>query len=170
MDLLAIFTQMSWVAAILLIVGVVLIGIEAFVPGFGFFGVGGTVSLIAGIIVRICQGLNVEQSMAFILLCLAVFIVFGLIFVFSARFGLFGRNLFEKSSTLDKNYNVPERKIKKLVGKSGKAITDINLGGKAKIRGKIYDVQSLSSFIETGSNIKVVDIKNNILVVRKWFE
>ena len=171
MDLMVIFTQMSWVAALLLILGVVFILIEAFVPGFGFFGIGGVESLIAGIIVRICQGLNVEQSMALILLVLAFFVVASLIFVFSARFGVLKHTgLFETKSTLDKNYNKAEREIRKLVGKSGKTVTKLDLAGKAKIRGKIYDVVSINSFIEAGANIKVVKIQDNEIFVRKWFE
>lgn len=171
MDLMIIFTEMSWVAALLLILGAVFILIEAFVPGFGFFGIGGTLSVIAGVIVRICQGLNLEQSMALILLVLAIFVVAGLVFVFSARFGVLAHTgLFEKKSTLDKNYNKVDRSIRKLVGKSGKAITKLDLAGKAKIRGKIYDVISINSYIEIGSNIKVVQIKNNQILVRKWFE
>lgn len=171
MDLMVIFTQMSWIAALLLIVGAVFILIEAFVPGFGFFGIGGVASLIAGIIVRICQGLNVEQSMALILLVLGFFVVASLIFVFSARFGVLKHTgLFETKSTLDKNYNKVEREIRKLVGKSGKAITKLDLAGKAKIRGKIYDVVSIGSYIEADSNIKVVRIQDNEILVRKWFE
>ena len=171
MDLMVIFTQMSWIAALLLILGAVFILIEAFVPGFGFFGIGGVASLIAGIIVRIFQGLNVEQSMALILLVLGFFVVASLVFVFSARFGVLKHTgLFETKSTLDKNYNKAEREIRKLVGKSGKAITKLDLAGKAKIRGKIYNVVSINSYIEVGANIKVVKIQDNEILVRKWFE
>jgi len=171
MDLMVIFTQMSWIAALLLILGAVFILIEAFVPGFGFFGIGGVLSLIAGVIVRICQGLNVEQSIALILLILGFFVVASLIFVFSARFGILKHTgLFETKSTLDKGYNKAEREIRKLVGKSGKAITNLDLAGKAKIRGKVYDVVSINSYIEVGANIKVVKIQDNEILVRKWFE
>jgi len=171
MDVMVIFTSMSWVAALLLILGAVFLLIEAFVPGFGFFGIGGILSVIAGVIVRICQGLNFEQSMMLILIVLAFFVVVGLVFVFSARFGTLGRTgLFERKSTLAKDYNKPEREIRRLVGRSGKAITILDLAGKAKIRGKIYDVVSINSYIEQGSNIKVVEIKDNQILVRKWFE
>ena len=171
MDLMVIFTQMSWIAALLLILGAVFILIEAFVPGFGFFGIGGTLSIVAGVIVRICQGLNIEQSMALILFVLAIFVVAGLVFVFSARYGALSRSgLFEKKSTLDKDYNKADREIRKLLGKSGKSITRLDMAGKAKIRGKVYDVISINTYIESGSNVKVVDIKDNQIFVRKWFE
>ena len=59
MEFVEIFTQMHWVPALLLILGLVFIVIELFVPGFGFFGISGSLSLIAGVIVRICQCLNI---------------------------------------------------------------------------------------------------------------
>ena len=67
-------------------------------------------------------------------------------------------------------YNEVGRKYKKLIGKSGKAITKIDLAGKAKIKGQIYDVMSMNSYIEAGQHVKVVEIRDNTIMVRKWFE
>ena len=91
--------------------------------------------------------------------------------VVSARFGLLSHTgLFENKSTISKDYNKLDRSLKRLVGKSGKAVSALNLGGKAKIAGKVYDVVSINSYIEAGKHIKVVEIKNNTIMVRKWFE
>ena len=68
------------------------------------------------------------------------------------------------------DYDKADRSLRKLVGKSGKAVTNLSLAGKAKINGRIYDVISMNSYIDKGSNIKVVEIKDNNIVVRKWFE
>lgn len=171
MEFLEIFTEMHWVPALLLIVGLVLMVIELFVPGFGFFGISGTVSVVAGIIVRICFGLNLTQSLTLILMIIGIITILVMIMIWGAQYGILGKTgLFERRTTLDKDYNEPSRELKRLVGKSGKTISDLNLGGQAKIRGKIYDVVSISSFIEANKNIKVVEIKNNTIMVRKWFE
>ena len=171
MEFIAIFTEMNWVPALLLIVGAVLLLVETFVPGFGFFGISGICSLVAGVIVRICQGLNVTQAMGLILIIIGFFVVCALYMVFSAQFGILGRTgLFETKATISKDYNVASKQLRKLVGKSGKAVTNLSLAGKAKINGKIYDVISMNSYIEKGSNIKVVEISDNNIVVRKWFE
>ncbi|MBE5741081.1 MAG: hypothetical protein E7351_00915 [Clostridiales bacterium] len=171
MEFAIIFTEMSWIAALLLITGAVFVVIELFVPGFGFFGVTGILSLIAGVIVRIIGGLNPVQSITLVLLVLGFFALAGMVMVFSAQYGTLGRSgLFERRTTLDKDYNKTDKKLKKLVGKSGKAITMLNLAGKAKIRGKVYEVLSTGSFIESGANIKVVKIEDNTIMVRKWFE
>ena len=111
-----------------------------FVPGFGFWGISGIVSLAVGIIVRICQGLNLTQSLSLILVVLGFFVFVVGFMIYGAQYGLLGKSgLFERSTTLPDDYNKTERQIKKLVGKSGKAITNLDLAGQAKIRGKIYE-------------------------------
>ena len=171
MNFLEIFTQMHWVSILLLCVGLVFFLVEVFLPGFGFFGIAGIVSMSAGVVVRICQGLSIEQALTLVLLVIGT-IALGYIFiVISAKCGILGRTgLVENSSTLATDYNKPSKELKKIVGKSGKAISNLNLGGQAKISGKIYNVISISSYIEKGSNIKVVEIKDNNIMVRKWFE
>lgn len=171
MEFVQIFTQMSWIPALLLILGVVFLFVEMFVPGFGFFGVTGILSLIVGVVVRIVEGLNFTQSLMLILMVLVTLGLLMFLLVQSVKHGFMGKSgLFERRSTLDTNYNLADKQTRKLVGKSGKTITNLNLAGKAKIRGKIYDVVSLNSYIEKGSNIKVVKVEGNSIVVRKWFE
>ncbi len=171
MEFLEIFTQMSWIPALLFGVGLVLVLIELFVPGFGFFGITGSLTIIAGIVVRIVQGLNLLQSIYLILVVIAFFVVCVAIMIHSARYGALGRTgLFETHSTLDKDYDKTSKELRKLVGQSGRAVGVLNLGGKAKIHGKIYDVVSVKSYIENGAHIKVVQIKDNTIFVRKWFE
>ncbi len=171
MELTSIFTEMSWISGTLLCIGLLFVIVEVFVPGFGFFGISGLLSLIAGIVVRIIEGLSIEQSFALILIAFGVIALGTLFIVFSAKYGILGRTgFFENRTTISKDYNKVDKEHRKLVGKSGKAISDLNLGGQAKIKGKIYEVQSISSFIARGSNIKVVSIKDNCIMVRKWFE
>ena len=171
MEFLEIFTQMHWVPALLLIVGLVMMIVEIFVPGFGFFGITGSLSLVAGVITRICFGLNINQSLLMVLIVLGFFVVVSMVMIYGAQFGILGKTgLFERRTTLDKDYNKADREKRKLVGKNGKTISKLDLGGQAKIRGKIYDVVSISSYIEPNTNIKVVEIKDNTIMVRKWFE
>lgn len=171
MEFAQIFTEMNWIPAVLLSLGLVFTIVEVFVPGFGFFGVVGIGSLIAGVVVRIVQGLSVVQSLALVLIVLGFFVIAGMYMVFSAQHGILSQTgLFETKTTLRQDYNKTEKELRKLVGKSGKAISKLNLGGKAKIRGKIYDVVSATSLIPAGSHVKVIAIKDNQIIVRKWFE
>lgn len=171
MEFVEIFTQMQWLPAMLLIVGTIALLVEVFIPGFGFFGFAGAGSIVAGVIIRIYHGLNLTQSITLILMVLALLLVSVFIMVFSAKHGILGATgLFENKASLDSDFNKVPKELRKLIGKSGKTITDLSLFGKAKIRGKIYDVKAMSSFIDKNVNIKVVAIKDNEIVVRKWFE
>ncbi len=171
MEFAEIFTGMSWIPALLLSLGLLFLIVEVFIPGFGFFGVTGILLLIAGIIVRIVDGLNIVQSLTLILLVLGVLIIAFLLMVNSARHGLLGRTgLFETKSSIRQDYDKVDKNLSKLVGQSGRAVGVLNLGGKAKIKGKIYDVVSVNSYIEDGAHIKVVEIRDNTIMVRKWFE
>lgn len=170
MEFVEIFSQMGWISMVLLIVGLAFFLIEIFVPGFGFFGISGVVLAIAGIIVRIVEGLNVVQSLTLILMVIGVFGVAIIITITLGRYGIIASGLFENKSTLAKDYNKTDKELKRLVGRSGKTVSSLNLAGKAKINGKIYDVVSITKFIEAGSNIKVVKIEDNQIMVRKWFE
>ena len=171
MEFVQIFTQMNWISALLLILGMVSMVIEMFISGFGFFGISGIGLLVAGAIVRICQGLNLSQSLALVLIIIGFLTLIVMLMVWGAQYGILGKTgLFERRTTLPKDYDKGDKELRRLVGRNGKTISDLNLGGQAKIRGKIYDVVSISSFIESDTNIKVVEIKDNTIMVRKWFE
>lgn len=171
MEFVEIFSEMNWLPMILLCVGMVFVIVELFVPGFGFFGISGSISIVAGIIVRIVHGLDLMQSLVLILMVLGFFVVTTLYMVFSAQHGVLGRTgLFERSTSIPEDYDKTDKKMQKLVGRSGKTVGVLNLGGKAKINGKIYDVVSVNTYIEAGANIKVVEIRDNQIMVRKWFE
>lgn len=171
MEFVEIFSQMSWVVAVLLFVGLVFIFVEVLLPGFGFFGITGAASIVAGIVVRIIQGLNLLQSIVLILMVLGFFIICLMFMVFSAQHGILGRTgIFENSTTFSSRNKREAKELKRLVGKTGRASGVLNLGGKVKIRGTIYDAMSIKSFIEDNAHIKVVGVKDNMLLVRKWFE
>ena len=171
MEFTQIFTEMHWAPALLLVVGLVMMIVEIFVSGFGFFGISGIISLVAGVVVRICFGLTISQSLTLILIVIGFLALVVMVMIWGAQYGILGKTgLFERRTTLSKDYDKADREIRRLVGKSGKTISKLDLGGKAKIRGKIYDVVSISSFIEPNKNIKVVKIKDNTIMVRKWFE
>ena len=106
MEFAEIFTEMGWIPALLLCLGLVFLIVEVFIPGFGFFGITGIVSIIAGIVVRICDGLSLTQSLVLILLVLGFFIVAFVFMIYSAQYGILGRTgLFETHSSISKDYN-----------------------------------------------------------------
>ena len=168
MKFIEIFSQMHWSAVLLLIIGMIFMIIEMIVPDFGAFGIIGLACLLAGVIVRICQGTTVFQALMLILIVLLVYCgCFGLM-IKSAKSGKLGKTgLFETKPTISTEYNQPNPDLLNLVGKFGKATSGLNLAGRARIEGKIYDVVSELSFIEKNAEIEVIEIKDNTIIVRR---
>lgn len=166
-EIVGLFSGLSIIAIILLLVGLVLLMIEVFVPGFGVFGILGSVFSLAGIVTKICIGTTLNQIL--IMLCFAIvcIIVIFVVFTISARIGFVKRSAFVQDKTsVPVNYDYV-KEYSKLVGKIGFAKSDCNPVGKMSYNDKIYEVNSLDNFIEKNCKIKVVEVKGDRIYVKK---
>lgn len=67
----------------------------------------------------------------------------------------------------DKDYKSAPVSLNALVGKSGKAETDLRLSGKARIDGQLIDVVSESEYIDRGTPVRVILVEGiRVVVVR----
>lgn len=155
------FSNMEWYIIVCLIVGLALLVIEIFQPGFGVFGVTGSVLLIAAIILRaiVHQPQDNVALQIFQLLSLIIIIAgcsFGF-FVYATKKQWFKKSdLFTNNATaVDINYSDGTQNFSHLVGKKGVAVTDLRPSGKAVIEDTTYDVVAHNFFIEKGSDIVV---------------
>ncbi|MCR5828900.1 MAG: serine protease [Lachnospiraceae bacterium] len=149
---------------IVLLVGIVLIGIEFFLPGFGLPGISGIICVAAGIYLT---GRDMTERLVvgvIAILVIAIMLVISIILFKSKKVkspikletDLPGKNLFIDES--DMNY---------LVGKKGTALTDLRPSGKGEFEGVKLDVLSSGEFIEKGKNLEIAEIKNNKIFVKK---
>jgi len=149
---------------IVLLVGIVLIGIEFFMPGFGLPGISGIICVAAGIYLT---GSNSAERLTvgvIAIVVIAVLLVISIIVFKSKKVkspikletDLPGKNLFIDES--DMNY---------LVGKKGVALTDLRPSGKGEFEGVKLDVLSSGEFIEKDKKLIIIEIKNNKIFVRK---
>ncbi len=159
-----------WIEFLLLILGLILIFIEIFIlPGFGITGSLGIICLFSGIILSFLKyPLTLPwrdlQRVGIILLS-AVFITGTFLFVsfklLSPKKGRRGIILFETS----KSQITPLPDI--MPGDIGTAISNLRPAGKAKIKEKIYNVQTSGEWIEQGEKIKVISQDGNVIRVKK---
>jgi len=156
------FELMEVLGIVLLIVGFVLIGIEISLPGFGIFGIGGIVSLIAGIVMTsdtVSEGI-VKAIISVVITC--VMFVVGVTVLGSKKMkapivlreDVKGEHGFLNSSDLEY-----------LVGKEGVASTDLRPGGKGNFDGIDFDVLSEGMYIVKGQSIRISKIRDNKLMV-----
>lgn len=161
------FSGLSVIAMILLLVGLVLLMIEVFVPGFGIFGILGSVFSLGGIITKICIGTTLNQILIMLGFAVVSIIVLFVVLTISARIGFVKRSaLVQDKTSVPVNYD-HVKEYAKLVGKIGFAKSDCNPVGKMSCNDKIYEVNSVDSFIEKNSKVKVVEVKGDRIYVKK---
>ena len=161
------FTQMSWIVIVLLVVGIVFCIIEGIIPGFGFFGIFGIICEVAGVIVHAIFSASVIQVLFLVLIMAVATTLLFLIFVFSAKHGILGSTpLIENKPSVPYNYGVDKNLIK-LIGKRGVVIEECHPVGKIKIEGRLMEALSAKGVIEPSSTVRVIKIKDNNLYIEK---
>lgn len=165
----------SWII-ILFVVGLILLVFEIFViPGQGIAGILGAIAMFAALVGGLLEGTSPSDiEMSDIWRALAIVgsgTVLAVVLIFYLTSSRFGPKFVRKHSELQTSQLVEEGYIgvdmspAQHIGKIGKAVTDMRLGGKIEIDGEIYDAVSVSDYIVAGSIIKVVKYENSQLYV-----
>lgn len=164
---------------LLFIVGLALIAIEVFVtPGFGIPGFSGIILVISGLTLALIRNVNFDFSLTASgdvwLALLRVVIPLGLsFFVFIA----FGKSLLNSrmlkgfvltdTQTSTTSFHESPAELNSLLHKYGMAITSLRPSGQVEIENERHDAIAESGLIAPGSQVKVIEISGNMLVVRK---
>lgn len=155
------FQDMSILTIVLLSAGLLLCIAEVFVPKIGLTGILGIVLLGVGFSSYYIDGFGVKYIIGLLgiaTLILAIFIMIELI--------LEGKGIIKNPDRHKfRTYNASKQDLQYLVGRKGKAVTNIDLGGTIEINGKLYYAISQSG-IAKGSVVEVIGVKNNALVVK----
>lgn len=160
------FTEMNAWTIVLFVLGIIFCAIEMCVPGFGFFGISGIVMIVAGIIVRMVCGGDLEMLLYMILIAMVLLIL--MLVVFSK---LITKSRLGKSAVFDVGTAVPEDKTEGtkhydyLLGAEGKVLTDLRPVGKADFNGETVEVVAQSGFVETGETVTVISCEGGKVTV-----
>lgn len=161
------FTSMQWYIILPLCLGVVLLVIECFVPGFGFFGISGIVCLVGAIIANAVLTKSVAHTLFLIALLFVFIFLLFLIFIRSARFGLISKTPFvEKKTAVPKDF-VEKDETKKLIGQRGVATTPFTPSGRFMIDDKVYEATTRGEPLERNDVVKVSEVEGNKIIVEK---
>lgn len=154
---------MSVFAIILLILlGLILLLIEfAVIPGVTIAGIGGFLLLAASVYIAFSEyGTGVGFLTLTFVLIAAPAMVF---YFFKSRAG---KKMILESKIDGKVENIVEEKVK--VGDIGKALGRLAPMGKAKIAGTVVEVQSTGSLIDQNTEIRVLKIQSNKIIVEPF--
>ena len=163
MEFIELWANVSIFSIILFVIGVGLIIVEMFEPGFGFFGAFGIIALIACIFVTsetVAQGLALTTIFFVILLIL---LTIFLILVSKGR--LPGKLVLKESETLDQGFSGTED-MAYLMGKSGIVLTTCRPVGNVDFDGVKLEVVTQGEFLDKGAKVEVVEIEGNRVVVK----
>ncbi len=153
----------GWEEVILLVAGLALLGVEIFVvPGFGIFGVAGTLAVLASLYLSLvgnmATGFDLSQAALILSTAIALVLVGAWTIIRllprNERFRRSGIMLGDSLSRETGYLSAPVRPD--LVGHEGVALTDLRPAGTAQIGDERVDVVADGSWIERGTPIRVV--------------
>lgn len=149
---------------IVLFVGIILIGLEFFMPGFGVPGICGIIGTAAGIFLT---GRNASERVIVGVIAIVVIAVMLVVSVI-----IFNSKKVKSPIKLDtdlpgKNLFIDETDMEYLIGKKGVALTDLRPSGKGEFDGVKLDILSGGDYIKKDNSIVIKEIKNNKIFVEK---
>ncbi len=143
-------------AAICLVVFLVLLGLELFIPSGGLLGVASVAALVAAVILGFMHSLQAGAA-------ILVAVTFGVPVLISFGLRLWPRTAIGKRMlTIDPD-GVPSVDLQKaehdaLVGKLGVAKTNLLPSGLIEIEGRRFDALSIGVAINAGQSVEVVSV------------
>lgn len=163
MDFLTFIGTINFISIAIFIVGVALMVVELFNPGFGAAGIAGIILLVVDIFMTartFRQGLIMSALVAVLIL---VFLILG---TRIASKGKLPKSLVLSEATDTQSGFVGASDYASLKGKTGTVVTMLRPAGMAEIDGRRVDVVSQGSFIDEGTEIVVAEVEGNRVVVK----
>ncbi len=151
---------------LLAIVGVVLMVVEAFMPGFGIPGLSGIVLEIIAIAITYFK-LGSTSALVFALIVISVIAVAISIALRSAAKGRFARSkvVLNTVEGSDEGF-VASEDMKVFVGREGETTTTLRPAGIAEFDGVRLNVVSEGDFIQPGTRVRITSAEGSRIVVK----
>jgi len=144
---------------LLIIIGLVLLLIEfAVIPGITIAGIGGFLLLAASVYIAFSDMGTVAGFIT-----LAVVLIASPILIYYLFNSRAGKKMILNSEIDGKIENFSPDKLK--VGDIGKTIGRLAPMGKIKVNGEVVEAQSTGSFIDHQTEIRIIKIKSNQIIV-----
>jgi membrane-bound serine protease (ClpP class) len=155
-----------WIA-LLLLVGLAIMGLEVFVPSGGVLGFLSVVSLVAAVVMAFTTGGTTAGLAVLAIVCGAVPVVLGMAFRFFPWTPLGQRVMPPPPAPEDVVPDVERRRsLRGLIGRSGRAADDMLPWGVVVLDGVRHQAVSESGVIVAGTDIEVAGVQGGSLVVR----
>ena len=150
--------MLPWII-ILTLLGLLLLFVEILMPGFGLFGILGTLSLMGALLLAY----KIYGFFVFLMLLILAVLLFFAMILFAKKSGLYNKVVL-KEQQQEKGFD--ESTLQGLLGKIGVTHTELKPFGVAELDGKLVDVCSTGEFIDRGTQIQVIQIVGKTVTVK----
>ena len=160
---------MEWLIPIIIcvLVGVALLVVEVFMPGFGIPGISAAVLLLAGIVMTWYEyGAKIGLAMAVAVLALMGIVIS--ISLKSVKNGKLAESELMLNGTVNDGGKSERERMQKMVGKEGKTLTALRPVGAAEFDTGKMNVQSDGEFIEKDTKVRVIRVSGTTVYVKKF--
>jgi membrane-bound serine protease (ClpP class) len=156
-----------WIPCLIFsILGIALLVVEMFLPGFGITGSLGILSLIGVCVVQFMTNKPLVAVLVTAVLGLII-VIMVILFMRSLKNGLLFRSPIVLKDKIEADaVKLSTGSLEELIGKSGIAETPLRPSGIALIGGKRYSVETEATFIEKGSEITVLSVDGTKITVK----
>lgn len=138
--------------------GLLLLLMEVILPGFGIFGISGSIALILSFtLTNIQYGFNVFLMMFLV----SLFFIAIIIYIAKRKKDKFVLNNTLKTQGFDVTI------LQGLEGKQGITLTTLQPYGTIEVEGKQIDVTSNEGYIEKNTIVQIVQLKGKTVIVKK---
>jgi membrane-bound serine protease (ClpP class) len=134
---------------------VILLVLEIKVVSHGLLTIGGIISLILGSIMLINTETTLEVFKISWQVILVIVILTAAFFIFAISFGIKAQS------------RKPTTGTEGIIGEIGETINDLEPEGQIRIHGEVWNAESLDGPLSTGTKVKVTQVSNLKLMVRK---
>lgn len=155
----------GWGILILFIAGIVLLGIEIAIPGFGISGITGISCIVLSILLS--SSSPVRAAISFSIAVVMSIIVLTILMKFMPKSNLLDHIILKNEQTKDIGYVSHSIDKSALLGREGEALTLLRPAGTVLIGDEKIDVVSEGEYITKGSKVRVIAVEGNKVVVRK---
>ena len=149
------------------VVGLILLLIEAFMPGFGLPGISGMLLLLAAIVLTWIE-YGAYAGLGATLIVIAIGAITLTLSFKSAATGRLSRSalILKDKQESSEGYQASED-MSYLLGKAGTALTVLRPAGTADINGERVSVISAGDFIDKGAPLQVIEVEGARVLVKR---
>ena len=153
----------QWTSLIIFVIGLILLVIEAISPGFGLPGISGIVLIVVGIVLAMGSIQSAIMSLSVAIILTAIITI--LLIKQGRKIEAFNKIVLSTKHDDEGYFSAPPKY--EYLDKEGIALTDLRPSGIIEIDEEKLDALSEGSYIQKGSQVKVVKVEGSKIIVRR---